>query len=752
MDPVGYFGPNTRLSFVGISDSLAVPGSTVDVSFEFSPAAGMAAGERLSLYLPGFGGTTKAGVAVSRPAGYFTFCNWNLTDSVLSFYAATGIPPASSNGVSAGEITVVAPASAIGIVLPAIGVHGRNTSDSAAGDDPPYFSTNAEVGPIDWTAVAMVEGVGAVTAAQLEFKCAPSACIGDINLTLSFVALSGLQSGDMLIISGGLFIFPAAAGPFRSSTVEALPTGTFASVATWKRAPAGECGWQLSLTVGKGAATGVLITAALGPLRVPLSGLSSSSELSLSVDSLYAPVAAIPVLILTPVPPAISNLTLQIIPKEEMLQVVGGSEAIYKIEFDVNTILSLSAEPAILLYLPGFGPDVSWSIMPSPDGCGADHPSRGCRWVGKGAWTVGAVESLEAFDEMKSFAAVSWDPVAQVLSLSAFSAAIPSGIRYQIIFPANFGLLLPIGGVSTNPSGFGAPSIVLAADGREDEVYFSKIFVGSNLPSANSAIIKTSTSQIVPPILSVALISFDPPAAGAKTVSAVITIGASENLPSGSTISIYLSSLALPSVGINAAAIHILPKASAATASWISSQGALVVTLGESGTGLEASALLTLTLPASLGIGLPILGIAGDGEPSLDLEFSSIDDSGNTTITTIPRSPFNLALYPGVFLELTGDYNPRIPSRPTEVSVTVSFSTILAHGDKIVVHLQGFWLAGAASANLTAVAQVLRINKLLNNPSLSSQMERAIYIMHNLVQHKIRNHNFNFGIRKVDIA
>jgi hypothetical protein len=695
VDLVGSFGTYTSLQFFGVGGSQAVAGQLADIAFEFNPTLGIGAGDGVQIYLPGFGGRAVSGAKVmSQPAEYFSVCDWSPETNTLTFYAATDIPGGS-------PISVVAPAQTAGIVLPADGVESRAAGESPANYEAgPTFSTKTDQGPIDPTPVAIVQGVGALGSVTLALACAPSDCAGNENVTISFSSSNSLYPGDHVVIGGDAILLPSAAGPYDHPHVMTVPAGKFLEAAEWRESAEGGCGWELVLTVASNPVSAGpqpgRTSVTIYPIRVPLAGISGSAALYFRLDSLYAPAAAVPVHILTNVPPVLTGRILHV---SSQTSLVGGSAVNLVVEASTTATLDLSLNPSIVLGLPGFGPDSAFSIRSQPDGCGADRPTRGCKFHFSGAIVSDASEYIPA---LGGFTAAAWDPESQRLTLSGAVSPFHTGTRIFINVSSDVGLTLPYDGL---PDEGGSPSVALVVEGREDDLReFDEIFVYSE-----AGVDPNSNNGLIPPLVTEARVLFDPAIPGESAVSMYITLATIVSLPPGTEIRFYLLGLAVPPGGVNVRSVQITPVASGAKAIWDYSGGLLVVTLSKSGRGLRPNEKLSVILPSTIGIGLPVDGLVGDVDgPSYEITFAS--DSGgtarNSTMKSWPRNPLEVVTAMGVFLELSADYEPRIPTLPAAISITIAVSVPLSIGDDLIVRLQDFWRIGGNQSNLTALIQV----------------------------------------------
>ncbi len=702
IDPVGYFGPATALSFTGPGGDRPAAGAPATIAFTFLPFAGIAAGEWVRLHLPGFGGTAIASAtATSEPAGYITECDWDPSSGYLTFRAAADIP-------SGMELTAIAP-EAVGVELPVGGVDGRTGGTS--GVSGPEFETAALAGPIDSTPVSRVQGVGALLRAEVSFPCVAAAasrlCAGNTTATLSFAAHNQLHNGDLVVLLARELLSPAAAVPL---SIVSTPNGVL-TTAAWRRAAASTtaaCGWELVLVVASGAAGGTAMTATIGPLLLPLAGIPAGASLGIRVDSLLSPVAEIPASVVTPLPPAIVNATLRLRPAGAAVgtgfaPLRGGDPVELEVEFVAGSALPPALAPAVVLGLPGFGPHTAFTVTPSPPGCTADTPHRGCSWK-----AIGAAAAIAATDPKNGgehpvesaagFETAAWDPAAQRLTLFAPGAGtVAAGLRVRIVISAELGLTLPQDGLSAAAASESAPTIALFASGREE---LPRTFNRVDYATAAS----DGGTGAVPPAVSGAVVEFEPPRAGAPAVSLRIALTPAAGLPAGGALRLYLLGLILPPGGVLADGVRVVP---AANVVWDPILSTLTTTLASD---LPAGAVLQVTLPATLGIGLPATGVAGDGDGlRYELLPAGADTNGGDTVKAVaagPRREMPPANATGVFLRLAAEYQPRVPGKAAQIAVEFALSAPLAPGDVVAVRLEGFWRATVGPVNLTTLLKV----------------------------------------------
>jgi hypothetical protein len=132
---------------------------------------------------------------------------------------------------------------------------------------------------------------------------------------------------------------------------------------------------------------------------------------------------------------------------------------------------------------------------------------------------------------------------------------------------------------------------------------------------------------------------------------------------------------------------------------------------------LPPGAALQVTIPSTMGIGLPAAGIAGDGDgPMYELLSVGSDSDGGDLQEEMgsgPRRELPPAVATGVFVTLAAEYQPRVPGKVSKVAVEYALSAPLAVGDAVAVRLQGFWLAAAGPVNLTALVEVRFLTSIL---------------------------------------
>ena len=710
VDPVGSFGSSTSLRFSGVASARVAAKGLTDIAFTFNPITGMAAGEEIYLYLPGFGGKAKAGKATSQPPGYFSECIWNDTTSVLAFRAAIDISAGTNNLV--GSVTVLARAETIGITLPANGVNARAAGDPLIGDEStPTYSTDAIEGPIDPTPVASVQGVGALEAAALKLSCAPFGCAGNTNVTITIASSSRLHPGDLVVLGSDSVLVPSSAGSIVPPVVSTSPNGVFLPAAAWRRAPLGECGWELVLTVaGSSLAGGVQVNSTIYPVRVPLGGVSSSVSKDLifiRVESLFSPAAAVPVSILTPVPPVIENAVLYVSSEPEASW-FGGSAVTLIVEVTANASLPVTLNPALVINLPGFGPNISFHTFSEPYGCSADKPTRGCKFSSVGCELPTDETESEVINDLGGFASVEWDSALQRLTLSRAVADLPAGKPFRAKLVAEFGLSLSLDGLNPVAGQGRVPLFAIVAGEREDNPrQFSEILIQSD-PSMSTS----SDIGEIPPLVTDAKISFKRQSTTALFMNIYITLKVSSKVPPASKLRFYLSGLKIPSQGLNLAAVQALPAAAAPAIQWDSALSSVIVELTASGKGLLPSEALLILIPAKLGISLPAYGLAGDGDqPSYEVMWASEPKfTNNFTMKTLSRRSLELVTSFGVFIELSATYEPRIPTLSTNLSFSLALSAPLAVGDTVMLQMQNFWLADANQSDLTEFIQVSNVS------------------------------------------
>jgi hypothetical protein len=705
IDPVGYFGPATALAFTGPGGGRPAAGAPATVAFTFLPAAGIAAGEWVRLHLPGFSGTSiSSATATSEPVGYIAECDWDPVAGNLTFRVAADIP----GGM---ELTAIAP-EMVGVVLPLGGVDGHTSGTSGIGR--PEFDTAALAGPVDATPVTRVQGVGALLRAEVSLPCAAAgsrACAGNTTATLSFAARNQLSAGDLVILFARDLLSPATAGPL---SVVSTPRGVLAT-ASWRRAvtsTAAACGWELVLVVASGAAGGTIVTATIGPLLLPLAGVPAGASLGVRVDSPLSPVAEFPVSVLTPLPPAVINATLRLRPAGAAIgsgnvPLSGGGRVALEVDFIAGSELLPALTPAVVLNLPGFGPHTAFTVYPSPRGCPADNPHRGCSWVAVGSTTAVAAATAakhtgeQPVESASGFESATWDPAAQRLTLLASGArTVAAGMHVIIVISAELGLTLPQDGLPAEAVSACAPTIALFASGRED---FPRAFSYVDYATISSGG-GGRGSGAIPSAVAGAVVEYEPLRAGAPAVSLRVVLTPAAGLPAGGALRLYLFGLTLPPSRVRTAGVRVEP---AADVIWDPLVSTLTATLASD---LPAGTALQVTLPATLGIGLPAVGVAGDGDgPMYELLTSSADANGGEQeeVTSAgTRRELLPAVATGVFVLLSAEYQPRVPGKVVKVEVEYALSAPLAKGDAVAVQLEGFWLAAAGPVNLTALVEV----------------------------------------------